>query len=49
MPTETVQNIVVVPVTTPVTVPINHGEKPEKFDETKFKKWQQRCFFISLH
>ena len=45
MSTETVQNIVVAPVTTPVTVPINHGEKPEKFNGTEFKRWQQKMFF----
>ena len=49
MSTETVQNIVVAPVATPITVPINHGEKPEKFNKTEFKRWQQKCFFISLH
>ena len=38
MSTETVQNIVVVPVTTPVTILINHGEKPEKFSGTEFKR-----------
>ena len=23
-----------------VTVPVNHGEKPEKFSRTDFKRWQ---------
>ena len=26
-------------------VPINHGEKPEKFNGTEFKRWQQKMFF----
>ncbi|GMY25995.1 Retrovirus-related Pol polyprotein from transposon TNT 1-94 [Fagus crenata] len=45
MSTEMVQNIVVALVTTPVTVPINHGEKPEKFNGTEFKRWQQKMLF----
>ena len=28
-----------------VTVPINHGEKPEKFSGTDFKIWQQKMLF----
>ncbi|GMY11025.1 Retrovirus-related Pol polyprotein from transposon TNT 1-94 [Fagus crenata] len=45
MSIEKVQNIVVAPVTTPVTVPINHGEKLEKFNGTEFKRWQQKMLF----
>ncbi|KAL7237789.1 hypothetical protein ACSBR2_003985 [Camellia fascicularis] len=28
-----------------VTVPINHGEKLEKFLRTVFKRWQQKMLF----
>ncbi|KAF5931719.1 hypothetical protein HYC85_027890 [Camellia sinensis] len=28
-----------------VTVPVNHGEKPEKFSGTDFKRWQQKMLF----
>ena len=49
MSTEIVQNIVVALVATHVTVPINHGEKPKKFNRTEFKRWQQKILFISLH
>jgi hypothetical protein len=45
MSTKTVQNTIVVLVVTPVTVPINHGEKPEKFNKTEFKRWQQKILF----
>ena len=30
---------------TPTTVPVNHGEKPEKFNGTDFKRWQQKMLF----
>ncbi|XXG40597.1 hypothetical protein AAC387_Pa01g1276 [Persea americana] len=33
------------PVTTPTPVMMNHGEKPEKFNGTKFKRWQQKMLF----
>ncbi|XXG43378.1 hypothetical protein AAC387_Pa01g3429 [Persea americana] len=33
------------PVTTPTPVMINHGEKPEKFNGTEFKRWQQKMLF----
>ncbi|GMP27262.1 hypothetical protein CsSME_00003331 [Camellia sinensis var. sinensis] len=34
----------VVPVMTPA-VPVNHGEKPEKFNGNDFKRWQQKMIF----
>ena len=34
-----------VPIQNHVHVPINHGEKPEKFNGTKFKRWQQKMLF----
>ena len=34
----------VVPVMTPA-VPINHMEKPEKFNGNDFKRWQQKMIF----
>ncbi|GMY06493.1 Retrovirus-related Pol polyprotein from transposon TNT 1-94 [Fagus crenata] len=45
MATKTIQNTIVAPVATPVTVPINHGEKLEKFNRTEFKRWQQKILF----
>ena len=38
---------IVVPPPTPVMVPmtVSHGEKPEKFNGTKFKRWQQKMMF----
>ena len=37
----------VVPPPTPVMVPmtVSHGEKPEKFNGTEFKRWQQKMLF----
>ena len=29
-----------------VTVPVNHAEKPEKFNGLNFKRWQQKMLFI---
>ena len=34
----------IVPVMTPV-VPVNHGEKLEKFNDNDFKRWQQKMMF----
>ena len=36
-----------VPVKVPSvqTVPVNHGEKPEKFNGVDFKRWQQKMLF----
>ena len=28
-----------------ITMPVNHGEKPEKFYGLHFKRWQQKMFF----
>ncbi|KAL2512132.1 Uncharacterized protein Adt_17732 [Abeliophyllum distichum] len=28
-----------------VTVPVNHGEKPEKFNGLNFKRWEQKMLF----
>ena len=33
------------PVSTPGPVLVNHGEKPEKFNGTEFKRWQQKMLF----
>ena len=37
----------VVPPPTPFMAPmiVSHGEKPEKFNGTKFKRWQQKMLF----
>ena len=45
MSNETVMNLVTMLVVAPITVPINHGEKPEKFNGTEFKRWQQNMLF----
>ena len=45
MATKTVQNTIVASIATLVTVPINHGEKLEKFNRTEFKRWQQKILF----
>ncbi|KAL5543446.1 hypothetical protein UlMin_007230 [Ulmus minor] len=29
----------------PVSIPVNHGEKPEKFSGLNFKRWQQKMLF----
>ena len=29
----------------PVSVPVNHGEKLEKFNGLNFKRWQQKMLF----
>ncbi|KAL7178678.1 hypothetical protein ACSBR1_042098 [Camellia fascicularis] len=31
-----------------VIVPVNHGEKPEKFLGTDFKRWQQKMLFYLI-
>ena len=36
---------VVTPTMAPVTVPVNHGEKLEKFNGLNFKRWQQKMLF----
>ncbi|KAL2518377.1 Uncharacterized protein Adt_14624 [Abeliophyllum distichum] len=28
-----------------MTLPVNHGEKPEKFNGSNFKRWQQKMLF----
>ena len=37
----------VVPPPMPIIAPmtVSHGEKPKKFNETDFKKWQQKMLF----
>ncbi|KAJ0030409.1 hypothetical protein Pint_13787 [Pistacia integerrima] len=43
-----VSNQVVAPTTThvaPVSIPMNHAEKPEKFSGMHSKRWQQKMFF----
>ena len=35
-----------IPVKVPsVQAPVNHGEKPEKFNGVDFKRWQQKMLF----
>ncbi|KAL7258492.1 hypothetical protein ACSBR1_004593 [Camellia fascicularis] len=43
--TSTIVVAAIAPTPSPVmTVPINHGEKPEKFSGTDFKRWQQKIY-----
>ena len=30
------------PIAAPITVSVNHGEKPEKINGIEFKRWQQK-------
>ena len=48
---QTVTPIVSIPLPVTPMVPLNHGEKPEKFNGTKFKRWQQKMlfYFTTLH
>ena len=45
MPTDSTPTVVppLAPVMAPMTV--SHGEKPEKFNGTEFKRWQQKMLF----
>ncbi|KAH9686503.1 hypothetical protein KPL70_014374 [Citrus sinensis] len=53
MATETVDDVPYVPVAAPfvvkepvsVAIPVNHAERPEKFNGQNFKHWQQKMFF----
>ncbi|KAL9447410.1 hypothetical protein AB3S75_014972 [Citrus x aurantiifolia] len=53
MATDTVDDILYVPVAAPsvvkepasVAIPVNHAERPEKFNGQNFKRWQQKMFF----
>ena len=57
MATETINDVWYVPVSTfvdapsvvkePASVgnPVNHGERPEKFNGQNFKRWQQKMLF----
>ena len=57
MATETVDDILYVPVSSSVAAPtlvkelasvailVNHAERPEKFNGQNFKRWQQKMFF----
>ena len=45
MSNEIVVNPAAAPVVAPITVPINHGEKPEKINGIEFKIWQQKMRF----
>ena len=31
----------------PPAVPVNHGEKPIKFNRIEFKHWQQKMFYLT--
>ncbi|XXG47036.1 hypothetical protein AAC387_Pa02g1746 [Persea americana] len=33
------------PVSTPASIMVSHGEKPENFNRTEFKRWQQKMLF----
>ncbi|CAN1241182.1 hypothetical protein LINPERPRIM_LOCUS4853, partial [Linum perenne] len=41
----------VLPVVAVQSVPVNHAEKPEKFNGANFKRWQQKMHFYlsTLH
>ncbi|KAH9670173.1 hypothetical protein KPL70_016878 [Citrus sinensis] len=51
--TATVDDVPYVPVVAPsvvkepasVAIPVNHAERPEKFNGQNFKRWQQKMFF----
>ena len=57
MATETIDDIPYVPVSSSVAaptvvkepasvaIPVNHEERPEKFNGQNFKRWQQKIFF----
>ena len=53
MAIEIVDDIPYVPVATPTVVkeptsmaiPVNHAERPKKFNGQNFKRWQQKMFF----
>ncbi|KAH9736282.1 hypothetical protein KPL71_018042 [Citrus sinensis] len=53
MATETIDDIMYVPVSAPtvvkepasVAIPVNHVERPEKFNGQNFKWWRQKMFF----
>ena len=57
MATETIDEVPYVPVSTSITapsvlkeptsvaIPMNHAERPEKFNGQNFKRWQQKMFF----
>ena len=57
MTTETVDDVPYVPVSSSVTapsivkepasvaIPVNHAERPEKFNGQNFNRWQQKMFF----
>ncbi|KAH9727083.1 CCHC-type domain-containing protein [Citrus sinensis] len=53
MATETIDKVSYVPVAAPsvvkeptsVAIPVNHAERPKKFNGQNFKRWQQKMFF----